>query len=60
MGSWVKQEIGRTKLLKRCFLFACTTPVRIKEQILSDFEKVKNHRHDVYERYIVIDGEKDT
>lgn len=57
MGAWAKHEMGRASLPRKCFLFAGTTPEEHKEKVLSNFDKIEFHKHDVYERYIVRDKE---
>ena len=59
MGDWAKHEMDRTSLPQKCYIFAGTTLDEQKEKILSMFEKINFHKHDVYERYIVSDEEKE-
>jgi purine-nucleoside phosphorylase len=59
MGNWSKHEFKRSKLPKRCFLFAGTTPEERKDKILNKFNEILFHKHDVYERYIVTDGKQE-
>ena len=59
MGKWVIHEFGIEKLPKRCYLFAGTTPEDVKNKILQQYNEIVFHKHDVYERYIVKDKQRE-
>lgn len=59
MGNWTIHEFGKDKLPKRCYLFAGTTPEHVKNSILQHYNEIVLHKHDVYERYIVKDKERE-
>jgi nucleoside phosphorylase len=57
MGDWAKMEFGRNDLPPRCFLVAGGTPAGIAERMTRALGEVTFHRHDVYERYLLRNGE---
>lgn len=59
MGDWTKFEFGRETLPKRCYLFAGDVQQEWKNTILSLYEKIIFHKHTVYERFIVSNGENE-
>ena len=56
MGVWAKHEFNREILPEVCYLFAGTADEETKQKVLSKFGEIKFHKHDMYERYIVSDG----
>lgn len=59
MGNWAIHEFGKDKLPKMCYLFAGTTPEHVKNSILEHYDEIVLHKHDVYERYIVKDNQRE-
>ncbi|UCB51577.1 MAG: hypothetical protein JSV10_06160 [Candidatus Zixiibacteriota bacterium] len=57
MGDWARIEFGRKDLPSRCFLVAGGTPASIVERMAMALGEVKFHAHDVYERYLLRNGE---
>ncbi len=56
MGVWAKHEFSREVLPEVCYLFAGTADEQTKQKVLARFSEIKFHKHDIYERYIVSDG----
>jgi hypothetical protein len=53
MGSWAENEFGSKTLPPRAYLFAGNSTREKIDAVISSFNKVLFHRHDVYERYLV-------